>query len=128
MINIAQLDAGDPVHIGADPDPPLLVGDSLEAQFQIAEAFDTTTGAAVNPADFTADGGWIGSLEIESSPFSTAAVGGFGADGVYTITIDAADIVAGDVGAHRYNVIVTNGTRQRTIQKGTIVVDPRFAA
>jgi hypothetical protein len=126
-IDIASLETGDPVHIGADPDAPLLAGDSIKASFTIAEAFDANDNP-VNPADFTADGGWVGAIEIEGDPF-TANVTGFGTDGSYVIDWDDG-VTATKVGSHRYNIFVTNAalSDKRTIQKGTIVIESRFAA
>lgn len=126
-IDISSLDTGDPVHIGADPDPPLLAGDSVRLSFTIAEAFDANDNP-VNPADFTADGGWVGAIELEGTPF-TANISGFGTDGSYEVDWDDG-VTAAQVGPVRYNIFVTNAvlSAKRTIQKGTFVISSRFAA
>jgi hypothetical protein len=123
-IDIASLGTGEPVHIGHDPNDPLLANDSFKGQFQIAEDFEDD-GTPINPADFTADGGWVGAITIEGTPFA-ASVSGFDAAGAYTLDIAESVSV---VGTHRYNIVATNAvlSAQRTIQKGTIVISPRFA-
>lgn len=126
-IDISALETGDPVHIGAEPDAPLLAGDSARLSFTIAEAFDANDNP-VNPADFTADGGWVGAIEVEAPGFA-ATVTGFGSDGSYEVDWDDG-VTTSKVGSHRYNIFVTNAalSDKRTIQKGTFVISPRFAA
>lgn len=122
-IDIAKLETPFPVHIGNDPDNPLLVNDSFDFEFGIAED-EEQDGTLINPADFTANGGWVGSVEVENAPFAVS-ISTLDATGVYTLS--AAENVT-TVGDHRYNVIVTNAalSAQRTIQKGTITIKPRF--
>lgn len=122
-IDIEKLETGFPVHIGNDPDNPLLVDDSFDFDFAIAENFEQD-GTPINPADFTADGGWIGSVVVEGAPFAVT-ISALDATGVYTIS--AAESLT-TVGDHRYNVLINNAvlSAQRTIQKGTITIKPRF--
>jgi hypothetical protein len=123
-IDIQALELGDPVNIGATDSDRLIVGDSLKAQFFVAEGVEED-GTPITPALFDTDnGGWAGSIDIEGSPFA-ASISGVDDTGEVTINI-APDTTT--VGRHRYRIRVTNGTipAKRYIIHGTIVVSPKY--
>lgn len=124
-IVIEQIKTERPEHIGHDPSEPLLEGDSYDEAFTIAENFELD-GTPINPADFTADGGWLGSVTVQGAAF-TVSISTLDATGSYTLTIDEDDTLT-FAGTHRYNVLATNVTlsKKRTIQKGTITIKERF--
>ena len=126
-IIIEQIKTERPQHIGHNPNEPLLEGDSYDEVFTIAEGFELD-GSPINPADFSADGGWVGSVVTDTASFAVA-ISALDATGSYTLTI-AEDDTLTFAGEHRYNVLATNASlsKKRTIQKGTITIKPRFAA
>ncbi len=127
-IDIQSMELGEHVHIGATDNDRQIVGDSLRAQFFVAEGKEEDD-TPITPALFASDnGGWTFAIEIEGNPFA-ANVTPSPPEDTGEVTINVAPDVS-VVGRHRFLVRALNATipAKRQIIHGTLVISPKYPA
>lgn len=126
-IDISQVESRATVTIGVPAAAPLYEGDTLEAVYVLAEAFDSE-GSPIEPAPFfTQDGGWGLEVVMDAASSLVPTVDQPTSDNGQVVVRLALGESLGKLGKHRGNVrafnpVVGGRTQQRTLFNLAIMI------